>query len=202
MSPIVAYGTIISTLVTVSWLDGRRARRRIHRVSPTSQNRAKVSSSGHRGIAGDPDHWGPPPRPAPAKEAGGPSADAANVAQLTADNAKLAADIERLKRERVTIDAEHKAAVARLRSEAEAAENLAKHWHQSYRRLAETKAAPGAPSADPKTERDEGRRFRVLRALIIKELHPDGAPQGSLEATIRSELFKALWPKIEMIENS
>jgi hypothetical protein len=41
--------------------------------------------------------------------------------------------------------------------------------------------------------------FRKLRALIVKELHPDHAPADSIERTIRAEVFKALWPKVEAI---
>jgi septal ring factor EnvC (AmiA/AmiB activator) len=45
----------------------------------------------------------------------------------------------------------------------------------------------------------EDSRFRKLRALIVKELHPDHAPAGSVDRVLRSEVFKALWPKIEAI---
>jgi hypothetical protein len=45
---------------------------------------------------------------------------------------------------------------------------------------------------------DDG-RFRRLRALIVKELHPDHAPSDSVNGAIRAEIFKVLWPKIEQI---
>jgi septal ring factor EnvC (AmiA/AmiB activator) len=45
----------------------------------------------------------------------------------------------------------------------------------------------------------EDSRFRKLRALIVKELHPDHAPAGSVDRVLRGEAFKALWPKVETI---
>jgi hypothetical protein len=38
--------------------------------------------------------------------------------------------------------------------------------------------------------------FRQLRALVMKELHPDNAPAG-MDRVVRQEVFKAIWPKIE-----
>jgi hypothetical protein len=44
--------------------------------------------------------------------------------------------------------------------------------------------------------------FASLRALLIKTLHPDGAPQDSpVEMALRSDMFKAVWPEIIKIEN-
>jgi hypothetical protein len=49
---------------------------------------------------------------------------------------------------------------------------------------------------------DDADRFRRLRALVIKALHPDNAPPGNaLEKTLRSEMFKMVWPEIIRIEN-
>ena len=42
-------------------------------------------------------------------------------------------------------------------------------------------------------------QFRSLRALIVKELHPDHTPEGSVDRALRAEVFKAVWPKIEEI---
>lgn len=42
-------------------------------------------------------------------------------------------------------------------------------------------------------------QFRRLRALIVKEFHPDHAPEGSVDRAIRAEVFKTIWPKIEAI---
>ncbi|MFT2094174.1 hypothetical protein ACMS1Z_05725 [Acidiphilium multivorum] len=48
---------------------------------------------------------------------------------------------------------------------------------------------------------DTGGRFGRLKSLIIRELHPDGKPDaGAIERTVRTELFKHLWPEIERIE--
>jgi hypothetical protein len=43
-------------------------------------------------------------------------------------------------------------------------------------------------------------RYRRLRSLILKELHPDHAPPGSADQALRQEMFKALWPKIEALD--
>lgn len=44
--------------------------------------------------------------------------------------------------------------------------------------------------------------FNRLRSLVIKTLHPDAAPEDSAAAkTLRSEMFKAVWPEIIKIEN-
>jgi hypothetical protein len=39
-------------------------------------------------------------------------------------------------------------------------------------------------------------KFRQLRELVMKELHPDNAPPG-MDRVVREEVFKAIWPKIE-----
>jgi hypothetical protein len=41
--------------------------------------------------------------------------------------------------------------------------------------------------------------FRKLRALIIKELHPDYAPADSVDRALRAEAFKVIWSKIEAL---
>ena len=45
-------------------------------------------------------------------------------------------------------------------------------------------------------------RFKQLRALLARELHPDHSQTVGIERVIRSELFKVLWPKIEEIEHA
>ena len=61
-------------------------------------------------------------------------------------------------------------------------------------------AAAGARNAGPQ---EAGGSFAKLKALVIRELHPDGNPQaGALERTMRAELFKSLWPAIERLEKS
>jgi hypothetical protein len=58
--------------------------------------------------------------------------------------------------------------------------------------LAEVWRSPEATSADYD-------RFKRLRTLIVKELHPDNAPKDSADWAARTELFKIIWPKIEAI---
>lgn len=48
------------------------------------------------------------------------------------------------------------------------------------------------------TSRDDI-HFRRLRALIVRELHPDHAAPDSVDRALRSEVFKVIWPKIEAI---
>ena len=40
-------------------------------------------------------------------------------------------------------------------------------------------------------------RFKRLRTLIVKELHPDNAPKDSADWAARTELFKVIWPKVD-----
>lgn len=41
--------------------------------------------------------------------------------------------------------------------------------------------------------------FRRLRALILKEIHPDHATSDGVDRDIRTALFKRIWPKIEAL---
>lgn len=96
--------------------------------------------------------------------------------------------------------AQHGEAIATLQRQLEAAHEAAKHWHQAYRRKAEERAAVTPPAAAQReASSDADRRFRALRALIVKELHPDHAPGSGTDRAIRTEVFKALWPKVEAI---
>lgn len=45
-------------------------------------------------------------------------------------------------------------------------------------------------------------RFKRLRTLIVMELHPDHAAKNGVDRTARTELFKAIWPKVEAITDS
>jgi hypothetical protein len=45
----------------------------------------------------------------------------------------------------------------------------------------------------------DSRRFRQLRALLIRELHPDHASGDSVDRALREAVFKSLWPKVEAI---
>lgn len=60
-------------------------------------------------------------------------------------------------------------------------------------------ASQGAHEAPSGGTGDAAGQFRRLRALLVKELHPDHAAAGSVDGAIRAEVFKALWPKIEAI---
>jgi len=46
-------------------------------------------------------------------------------------------------------------------------------------------------------------RYAKLRALMIRELHPDSCPESNkLEKIVKSELFKLIWPQIEAIDKN
>ena len=45
----------------------------------------------------------------------------------------------------------------------------------------------------------EGVRIDAIRKLLARELHPDAANISSEEASLRSSLFKTIWPKIDQI---
>jgi hypothetical protein len=45
----------------------------------------------------------------------------------------------------------------------------------------------------------EDARVEALRRLLARELHPDKAKSSSEEAALRTELFKRLWPQIDLI---
>lgn len=42
-------------------------------------------------------------------------------------------------------------------------------------------------------------RFQQLRTLVLRELHPDHASEGSVDRALREAAFKSLWPKIESL---
>jgi hypothetical protein len=43
-------------------------------------------------------------------------------------------------------------------------------------------------------------RFDALRRVLARELHPDYAPADRGDMSLREELFKSIWPKVEQIE--
>jgi hypothetical protein len=43
-------------------------------------------------------------------------------------------------------------------------------------------------------------RFGALRRVLARELHPDYAPAGLGDMSLREALFKSIWPKVEQIE--
>ncbi len=45
-------------------------------------------------------------------------------------------------------------------------------------------------------------RFKRLRTLIVMELHPDHAAKNGADRAARTELFKAIWPKVEEITDN
>lgn len=79
--------------------------------------------------------------------------------------------------------------IGRLNSEVE---RMAALVEEQAARFQSMRAQSGSTSRDDT-------HFRRLRALIIRELHPDHAAPDSIDRALRSEVFKAIWPKIEAI---
>ena len=74
-------------------------------------------------------------------------------------------------------------------------------WRQtaeaSARRVRELEAAASRPTQCG--DANGPSRFRRLRALIATEFHPDHVKASGLDKTVRQEIFKALWPKVQQI---
>jgi hypothetical protein len=91
------------------------------------------------------------------------------------------------------------AAIASLQGHLAAAEATAKRWERAA-------AAQAAELQNLQASRPSGGanddRFRRLRALILKELHPDHAAPGSVDRALRGEVFKSIWPKLEEIDRA
>jgi hypothetical protein len=68
--------------------------------------------------------------------------------------------------------------------------------------LEQTGSAGMAKDASTAGDQSSGQRYRRLRALILRELHPDHAPAGTIDWALRGELFKAIWPKVEEIDRA
>ena len=107
--------------------------------------------------------------------------------QASAHKAEQADEVSVLRRE---------LSLTRARAEAAAAEitRLSAIVQQQAGQIEQlNEVVKAAPSIE------DGSQFRRLRALIVKELHPDYAAADSVDRAIRSEVFKAIWPKIEAI---
>jgi hypothetical protein len=70
---------------------------------------------------------------------------------------------------------------------------------QSEALVAERDATIAALRAQLRAAPDGSVAFRRLRALVLHELHPDHAPEGSAERTLRQDVFKQLWPQVEKL---
>jgi len=70
------------------------------------------------------------------------------------------------------------------------------------KRLAATTAPPEPPAPPPPPSSAAGadERFRRAKVAISKVLHPNNFAHDKIAATIRGEIFKELWPEIELIE--
>ena len=67
------------------------------------------------------------------------------------------------------------------------------------KRLAAATPPPPQPAAPPPAPGGDD-RFRQAKVAISKVLHPNNFAHDKIAATIRGEIFKELWPEIELIE--
>jgi hypothetical protein len=70
------------------------------------------------------------------------------------------------------------------------------------KRLEAATAPPEPPAPPPPSSSPAGadERFRRAKVAISKVLHPNNFAHDKIAATIRGEIFKELWPEIELIE--
>jgi hypothetical protein len=64
----------------------------------------------------------------------------------------------------------------------------------------EQRGSAGMATYASAADQNSGQQYRRLRALILRELHPDHAPAGTVDWALRGELFKVIWPKVEEID--
>ncbi len=107
---------------------------------------------------------------------------------------------KRLRRKRRAVEPE------RLRQNVAEGSNyldlLTARLKQSEALVAERDATIAALQAQFGAAPEGSAAFRRLRALILRELHPDHAPEGRVERTQRQEVFKRLWPQVEGLSSS
>lgn len=60
-------------------------------------------------------------------------------------------------------------------------------------------AVQSRPAASGEAGPAASEQFRRLRALILKEIHPDHATSDDIDRDVRTVLFKRIWPKIEAL---
>jgi hypothetical protein len=60
-------------------------------------------------------------------------------------------------------------------------------------------AALARRSASGEASPAPSEQFRRLRALVLKEIHPDHATADGIDRDIRTALFKRMWPQIEAL---
>lgn len=107
---------------------------------------------------------------------------------------------KRRERERQASDASASTAAAVTIAELQA---LVAVCHSRIVELESNLAEAQAALAETLSTKDTGHQFARLKKLVVRELHPDGRPDaGVIERTVRSELFKRLWPEIEKIEGA
>ncbi|CAH2606299.1 conserved protein of unknown function (plasmid) [Rhodovastum atsumiense] len=53
-----------------------------------------------------------------------------------------------------------------------------------------------------KTDSGDRSQYRRLRSLIATEFHPDHIKVEGIEKIVRTEIFKAIWPKVQDIEKT
>jgi hypothetical protein len=118
---------------------------------------------------------------------------AETIATLHREAAERDQTIATLRKQAATAAIEADAMEGRLRGLEATVGAQAARIRTLERDMKGTDAAPSGGTGDAAGQ------FRRLRALLVKELHPDHAVAGSVDGAIRAEVFKTLWPKIEAI---
>jgi hypothetical protein len=80
---------------------------------------------------------------------------------------------------------------------ADSPELLTARLKRSEALIAERDATIAALRAQLAAAPEGSAAFRRLRMLVLHEMHPDHALEGSPERTLREEAFKRLWPQVE-----
>lgn len=83
-----------------------------------------------------------------------------------------------------------------LRGRMQDAEWRLKSAREKIQRLTET---PGQGDVLARSGPAGSEQFRRLRALILREIHPDHAQTDGIDRDVRDVLFKRIWPKIEAL---
>jgi hypothetical protein len=123
--------------------------------------------------------------------------DASMMGERGSEIGKLIGQTEELRLSRALAE-QQAATIKTLREQVNYNANVMGEQGREIGRLVALVQQQAANTAAPTSSPDDG-RFRNLRALILREMHPDHAPAGSVDGAIRAEVFKTLWPKIEAI---
>ena len=179
---------VFSFAVLISWLERAGERKRAARAAKKAARKAAKQAA------------------EPAQRSTGSAASAQTTEPISSQSQKPPDEVAVLGVRLASSEAALAAAraeLAMLQKRLSTAKDLTKHWHKLYRHALEGMESAKSPGRKVEgTESTPSRpdsQFRRLRALIVRELHPDHAPADSIDRAVRAEIFKVIWPKIEAI---